>query len=761
MPQRDLRRALSVAALAVVVSAAAVSAQLPASVDTALHQIFSGRLSVGGVRFGPARWSADGRSYTTLERSSDGSTDIVRYDAASGARTVIVPSHALKPAGAAQSLEIEDYQWSDDGKLLLVFTHTERVWRQNTRGDYWVLNVAAANAESSTALGMTRNRALRKLGGSAPASTLMYAKFSPDSKRVAYVRQGELYVEPVAGGAPLRLTHDASRSRVNGMTDWVYEEEFGLRDAFRWSPDGKSLAFWQFDMSGVRDFLLINDTDSLYPFATPVQYPPAGTRKSSVRLGVLSADGKGKTVWAQIPGDAREKYLPRAEWTSANEIVVQSMDRLQQHNDVRLVDARTGTSKVLFTEHDSAWVDVVDDFQWTPDRALVWLSERDGWRHVYLAPHAGGAPTLVTPGAYDVISLVRVDDAHGWIYFIASPENPTQQYLYRASLRMPGAPVRVSPADQPGSHSYTIASGAKWAFHTYSRSGLASVTELVSLPDHQMIRQLGKDGTIAALRMPEFFRVGVADGTQLDGWMIKPKDFDASKRYPVLMFVYGEPAGQTVLDRAGGGQDMWHQTLADQGYIVMSMDPRGTPAPRGRAWRKVVYGAIGVLSSRDLAEAMRTMTRTRSYLDSTRVGVWGWSGGGSSTLNAMFRYPDVFSVGMSVAPVPDQRLYDTIYQERYMGTPQLNPTGYEQGSPMSFAAGLKGKLLVVHGSGDDNVHYQGTERLINKLVSLDKQFDVMVYPNRSHCICEGEGTTLHIYSTLTRYLLNNLPAGGR
>jgi dipeptidyl-peptidase 4 len=360
-----------------------------------------------------------------------------------------------------------------------------------------------------------------------------------------------------------------------------------------------------------------------------------------------------------------------------------------------------------------------------------------------------------------VISLVRVDDANGYAYFMASPDNPTQRYLYRASLRTPGAPQRVTPAEQSGSHSYTVAPGARWAFHTFSRAGQASVTELVSLPEHRVIRALGKGATFATLRTPEFFRVTVPDGTALDGWMIKPKDFDASKRYPVLLHVYGEPAGQTVVDRAGGTQDLWHQLLADQGYVVMSVDPRGTPQPRGRAWRKVIYGSVGVLASRDIADAVRVMTRTRPFLDPSRVAVWGWSGGGSSTLNAMFRYPDVFNLGMSVAPVPDQRLYDTIYQERYMGTPQGNPSGYEQGSPITFAGGLRGKLLLVHGSGDDNVHYQGTERLVNKLVSLNKQFDLMVYPNRSHCICEGPGTTLHIYSTLTRYLLNNLAAGGK
>ena len=266
---------------------------------------------------------------------------------------------------------------------------------------------------------------------------------------------------------------------------------------------------------------------------------------------------------------------------------------------------------------------------------------------------------------------------------------------------------------------------------------------------------------VASQSPTEFIKVPVGGGVTLDGWMIRPRDFDPAKRYPLLMFVYGEPAGQTVSDAWTGSQGLWHHMLADQGYIVASVDNRGTPAPKGRAWRKVIYGAIGVIGSREQAEAVQALTRSRPYLDSTRVAIWGWSGGASSTLQAMFRYPDVYQVGMAVAPVPDQSLYDTIYQERYMGLPTTNAEAYRLASPITFAAGLKGKLLIMHGSGDDNVHFQGSERLVNRLIGLGKQFDFMDYPNRTHCICEGAGTTLHVYSTLTRYLLEHLPAGPR
>jgi dipeptidyl-peptidase-4 len=262
-------------------------------------------------------------------------------------------------------------------------------------------------------------------------------------------------------------------------------------------------------------------------------------------------------------------------------------------------------------------------------------------------------------------------------------------------------------------------------------------------------------------RPVEYFRVPVGNGLTVDGWMIRPRDFDSTKTYPMLVSVYGEPAGQTTVNGWGGGGTLWNRMLADQGYLVVSFDNQGTPAPRGRVWRKIVYGQVGILSSRQQAEAVRALERTRPYVDATRVGIWGWSGGGSSTLQAMFRYPDVYQMGMSVAAVPDEKLYDTIYQERYMGLLPDMAAAYDSASAISHAEGLRGSLLIVHGSGDDNVHYQGDERLVNRLVALGKPFDLMVYPNRSHCICEGRGTTEHVYQLLTRYLLTHLPAGGR
>ena len=739
--------------LPLLLPAARQVAAQDAAVQDQLRRIFASGDFAARQRFGPAEWVEGGTAYLTVEPSTTApGRDIVHYDAATGARSVLISARQLIPAGTNVPLDIEDYSWSADGGRLLIFTNSQRVWRQNTRGDYWVLDRQTAT--------------LRKLGGptAAPAS-LMYAKFSPKGDQVGYVRNGDLYVESLSDGSITQLTSGADSLHVNGMTDWVYEEEFDLRDGFRWSPDGTRIAYWQFDMTGVGTFRLINDTDSLYPRIIPIQYPKAGTPNSAVRIGVVAARG-GATRWIALGDDLRENYLPRMEWAGPNELVLQRMNRLQNSNRVLLADATSGAIRTVLTEQDSAWVEVVDDLAWLGGGAeFLWPSERDGWRHLYRVSRDGSKVSLVTPGAFDVVSVAGVDEAGGWLYYIASPENATQRYLYRGRLDGKSNPQRLSPATAPGTHSYELAPGAAFAFHTYSRFDRPPSTELIRLPSHQSIRVLASDSLQRAAvagvitRPAEFFKVPVGGGLAVDGWMIRPRDFDSTRTYPMLVYVYGEPAGQTTADGWSGSRRLWHQLLADQGYVVVSFDNQGTPAPRGRSWRKVVYGAVGVISSREQADAVRSLTRSRSYLDSTRVGIWGWSGGGSSTLQALFRYPDVYQVGMAVAPVPDESLYDTIYQERYMGLPTSNAQAYQRASAISVAEGLRGKLLLVHGSGDDNVHYQGSERLVNRLIRLGKSFDFMTYPNRSHCICEGQGTTLHIYSLLTRYLLEHLPAG--
>ena len=703
--------------------------------------------------FGPARWLEDGSGYTTVEPSaeSDAGRDIVRYDAETGRAEVLVSATRLMPHGATAPLEIDDYQWSPGGRFLLLFTNSTRVWRQNTRGDYWVVDL--------------ETWAMHKLGGDAKPSTLMFAKFAPTGRRVAYVREHDLFVEEFPEGRITELTSGRSDTLINGTFDWVYEEELGLRDGYRWSPDGRWIAYWQLDSEGVRTFTLINNTDSLYPQLITIPYPKAGETNSAGRVGVVSADG-GETQWLDVPGDPRNHYIARMDWAhSSEEIVLQQLNRLQNTNRVMLADARTGEVRTMLTEQDEAWVDVGNDLRWLNGREqFTWVSERDGWRHVYRVSVDEGDLSLITPGDFDVISVESVDEPRGWLYVIASPDNPTQRYLYRMRLDGQGEPVRLTPQDQPGTHRYDIAPGASWAFHTYSSFEIPPVVDVVRLPSHEVMRT---PLTNAALRATttalergdvEFFRVDIGQGVELDGWRMMPPDFDPAKRYPILFYVYGEPAGQTVLDGWDGQRYLWHLLLTQRGYLVVSVDNRGTPAPRGRAWRKIVYRQIGILASADQAAASRTI-REWPYVDPTRVGIWGWSGGGSMTLNMMFRHPEIYQTGISVAPVTNQRFYDTIYQERYMGLPADNEDGFTNGSPITHVDGLQGNLLLVHGTGDDNVHYQSSEALVNALIEKNKPFTMMAYPNRTHAIREGENTSRHLFELLTRYLEEHLPPG--
>lgn len=730
-------------------TAAAEPQARAAALDAQLTRIFRDR-AYAEPRFGPARWWPDGTCYTLVEAAPppDRGSDIVRYDTATGQRRVLVAGARLVPDGATTPLTIADYRWSDDGAYLLVFTNTRRVWRQHTRGDYWVLHLPTGR--------------LRQLGGDAAEATLMFAKFAPDATRVAYVRDHDLYVERLSDGAITRLTADGSATTINGTSDWVYEEELGVRDGFRWSPDSRRIAYWQFDSTGVGSFALVNSTDTLYPVVTHLPYPKVGTTNSAVRIGVIAADG-GTTRWLQTGGDPRETYLARLEWVDAGHVMVQRLNRLQNRLDVLMGDVGTGEVTRVFSDENDTWVEVVDEVRWVDGgQAFLWLSERGPWQHVYKVPRAGGEARSVTRFDADVLEIAGMDEAGGWLYVIASPANATQRYLYRSRLDGTGTPERVTPDAAPGWHTYDIAPDGRAAFHTHSRIDQPPVTDVVTLPAHRSLRALTDTAALTARVAPalaaplEFFTLAIDDDVTLDGWMIRPPDFDPSRRYPLLVYVYGEPANQTVVDRWLGPRMLFHRALADAGFVIASVDTRGTPAPKGTAWRKVVHGSIGDLSSREHAAAVRALLERHPFLDRTRVGIWGWSGGGTSTLNALFRYPDLYQVGVAVAPVPDQRLYDTIYQERYMGLPADNADGYRRGSPIHHAEGLEGRLLIVHGTGDDNVHYQGTERLINRLIALHKPFDMMAYPNRTHAIAEGAGTSEHVYKLIARYFLTHL-----
>jgi dipeptidyl-peptidase-4 len=684
-----------------------------------------------------------------IEASAElaGAHDIVRYDAASGARTVLVPASALVPGEGQAPLKVSDYEWSTDKRWLLLHVRHETARRNNPVGDYWLLD--------------TTGGGLHPLGRGLSAPGLLYAEFSPDGKSVAYVHQNDLYVEPVQGGARRQLTSDGNALRLNGRADVAYEEEFSLGKAFAWSPDSSRIAYWQFDTEGIGTFYMIRNTGGVYSQVVPQQYPKPGTVISAVRVGTVSVRG-GATTWFSLEGDPRQHYIPRMAWAAdSSEVIIQYLNRLQNRNTVLLGKARDGKVRAVFEDADPAWINVNDPV-WVSDQRFTWLSERDGWRHLYTVARDGSGPELRTPGDFDVISLLQVDPDSGYAYFIASPDNATQRYLYRA--RLSGAPQveRLTPAGADGVHAYSLSPGARMAFHTVSRFDQPPVTDVVRLPDHVVTRVMSDNHRMqaqvasAAKGEVEFFKVTASDGLELDAWMMKPPNFDPTRTYPLLLYVYSEPAGQTVQDSWGGDRYLWHLMLTQKGYVVASVDSRGANSPRGREWRKSIYRQVGLIASRDQADALSAMLTSRPYIDPARVGIWGRSGGGAMTLNALFRYPQLYAVGIAIAGPTDQRLYNAIYQERYMGLPQDNVDGYRDGSPINFAQGLAGKLLLVHGTGDDNVHYQNMEQLVDRLIQHGKQFSMMAYPDRGHGISEKPGTRLHLQTMMTDYLDANL-----
>lgn len=692
--------------------------------------------------------------YVRLEKSAEsaGGEDIVLRGVDTDERTVLVPAAHLIPAGESSPLKIEDFAFSQDQSRVLIYTNSKKVWRYRTRGDYWVLDRGS--------------RELRQLGHTLPPATLMFAKFSPDAARVGYVHAGNIYVEDVATGEIDQLTDSDSPSVTQGTFDWAYEEEFQLRDGFRWSPDGHRIAFWKIDSSRVGRFPLVDNSRGLYPEVTWIPYPKVGTTNPECEIGVIDVETR-ETIWLDLPNRESDFYVARMEWipessSGTGQLILQQFNRLQNTNHVLVADARSGSCRQVLAERDDAWVDVHDEMQWIGPDEFTWVSERSGWRHLYVVNLVSGEIRQVSSGDWDMIQLLALDQKRQTAYFLASPENAASRFLYSIQLDGTGL-ARLTPDSEFGDHGYRISADARFALHTQSSLGRPPVVELVSLPGHRSLRvlvdQKKLSQRLAGLRLtsPKFLQVALEDGTSVDAWQILPPDFDPSRKYPLLVYVYGEPAGQTVRDRWGGSNYLWHQLLASRGYVVMSFDNRGTPAPRGRAWRKSVYRQVGVLAPQDQAAALRSLLASSPWIDADRVGIWGWSGGGSMSLNAIFKYPDLYHMAISIAPVPNQRYYDTIYQERYMGLPQDNVEGFREGSPVNFAHQLRGDLLLIHGTGDDNCHYQTMEMLIDELIRHDKQFTMMAYPNRSHSISEGLNTSRHLRTLMMNFVLTHLP----
>ena len=707
---------------------------------------------------GNIRWSDDGNSYYLVEEN-----ELVQYTLPDNKPSVVLSMKQLTPKGNEKPLQFSFYSFSGDQQKVMLFTNTKRVWRLNTKGDYWILDRPSGN--------------LVQLGKTLPASSLMFAKFSPDGRSVAYVSENNIYVEDLATSRIKALTSDGTETLINGTFDWAYEEEFDCRDGFRWSPDSKKIAYWQIDASSIKKYYLINNTDSIYSRIIPIEYPKVGENPSSCRVGVVSIED-GRTTWMKIPGDPSQNYIVRMEFIPSTEnLLIQQLNRKQNLSRLYALETGSGAARVVQEESDKAWVDIyqpgdpyainfTNKFLWLNEsNSILWDSEKDGWRHLYQVSLDGKAEKLVTAGNYDFTDINFIDQKKGWVYFMASPDNATQSYLYRTKLDGSSKPELLSTPALKGTHSYSFSPNGKYAAHSFSNSFTRQSSELITVANQKPLNNkksiVSQLDSLQIKPSTEFFRIKTVDNVEMDGWMVKPQNFDPAKKYPVVFYVYTEPASTTVADSYGSSRNfLYLGDMARDGYIYISLDNRGTPASKGAEWRKSIYRKIGQINIYDQAMAAKEILKWK-FVDTERVAVWGWSGGGSATLNLMFQYPEIYKTGIAIAAVANQLTYDNIYQERYMGLPQENMEDYVNGSPITYAKNLKGNLLYIHGTGDDNVHYQNAEMLVNELIKYNKQFQFMPYPNRTHSISEGEGTLFHLATLYTSYLRKNCPPGGR
>ena len=580
------------------------------------------------------------------------------------------------------------------------------------------------------------------------------ANQSPDKAMMHVIRDGNIFVS---------FTDEREERRI---TDYEQPNEVGYW-GITWSPDSKYIAFIEEDLTAVPKRSMLVGDDPTYPTVTEQRFARVGSEIPKPRLGIANV-ATGNITWVQFDYPEEGCYLNELEW-SQGELSFQYLSRFRDHRKIILADPESGVTRTIFEETDSAWVmasyQLNSGIEWLDyGKRFLLIHERSGWRHAYVYSRDGKQLSHLTKGDFDIIRRNSIDEENGWFYFYASPDNATQRYLYRVPLDGSADTERMTPESPHSWHSYVFAPGHRHAFHISSSFDDPPTWEMIEWPSHRTLRILEDNAALKekiqadGFRKTEFLQVDIGNDVSLDAWLMKPPNFDPSKKYPVLVYTYSEPHSQTVLDNYYTSSG-YHRIVSDLGYIVLSIDSRGTPAPKGAAWRRAVFGSLGPLSTKEQAQALRELGRQHSYIDLSRVGIWGWSGGGSNTLNAMFREPDLYKVGIAVASKPQPWLYNAWFQEMYMRTREVNPEGYEQSAPINFAEGLKGDLLIIHGSGERNTHIEIVEGLVDRLIELGKRFDYMVYPNRSHGISEGEGTTVHLRSLMIRYLLDHLEPG--
>lgn len=686
-------------------------------------------------------WMRDGRYYSSLDKG-----DLVQHDVTTGqaVQTLVAGKDLLIP-GSTQPLAVEGYEFNADEQKILFWTEEEPIYRRSSRALYYVYD-----------------RAAKKLTPLSAGNKQSYATFSPDGSKVAFVRDNNLFVVDLSNMQEKAVTTDGVRNKlINGSTDWVYEEEFEFAKGFFWSPDSKQLAFYTFDESQVPEYNM-QEWGPLYPKDYRYKYPKAGEKNSIVSISTFDV-AAAKTTKMDV-GQEPDQYIPRIIWTQTpNVLSIRRLNRLQNKLEILHANASTGKTDVVLTDTDAAYVEVNDDLRYLKGgKQFLFTSEKDGYRHLYLYDMKGKLDRQLTKGNWEIAEINGFDEKNGLVYFTSTEGSPMERHLYRVSLKGKGK-TRLSEAGR-GVDAVNMSPDCRYYLNYHSEAGVPQVVSLRTAQTGKLVKVLEDN---AALRQTlgqynlgklEFINFKNSEGVALNGWMMKPANFDANKKYPVLMYVYGGPGSQTVKDDAGGGiaftNYLWHQLLVEKGYIVVSVDGRGTGA-RGAAFKKSTYANLGKLETVDQGETAKYLG-TLPYVDKARIGIWGWSFGGYMTALALTKEADLFRMGISVAPVTNWRYYDTVYTERFLKTPQENPSGYDDNSPVQFADKLKGKLLLVHGTGDDNVHFQNSVAFTDAMIKANKDYQTLYYPNRNHGIYGGN-TRLHLYRQMTNFILENLP----
>ena len=678
-------------------------------------------------------WMKDGLYYSSLVER-DGYPTVVKINVSTGEEVGVLLD------GRSLEIDFSSYSFNADETKALVATAVEPIYRRSSKGIYYVVDLASGQKQ-------------QLMGG----EKISYATLSPDNTRVAFVMDNNLYVTELGSQKVTRLTADGEANKIiNGAADWVYEEEFSMAQAFKWSPDGRKIAFIRFDESDVPEFNM-QTWGPLYPKDYRFKYPKAGEKNALVSIHVV--DMSSLAIQKMDAGTETDQYLPRLYWTQdSNQLAFIRLNRLQNQLDLLHANASTGESKLILSEISKTYVDLDynDDLQYLSDgNSFVRTSEQDGYKHVYHHRMDGSLIRQLTSGTWEVSSMVGIDEKAKKLYYVSTEASPLERNFYVIQLDGKGK-KSLTPAK--GSHTINMSPDFSYFIDYYTTADTpvkvslyeASGKERKVLEDNQAL----KDRMASfALGKKEFFTFPTVDGTTLNGYLIKPADFEPNKKYPVLLYVYGGPGSQNVLNSWGGSRDFWHQHLAAEGYLVASIDNRGTGA-RGRDFKHATYANLGKLETIDQIEGAKFLAKM-PFVDPSRIGIWGWSYGGyMSSLSLMIGH-EVFKTAIAVAPVTTWRYYDTIYTERYLQTPQLNPAGYDDNSPITHVNKLKGNLLLIHGTGDDNVHFQNAVDLVNALIAANKQFESFYYPNRNHGI-SGGNTTWHLYTQMTDFLKRKL-----